>query len=98
MRSQMLDEILAAAADINLAVKGRKLDEINQLCMDYTPEWVLKAIIRTADASQDKWSWFYVRKVLEGWKADGVPESCKKPDAQQLPPGFKHVRPPRGAV
>lgn len=93
-RSQLLDDVLAAAQDINLATKGRKLDEITQLCMDYTPEWVLSAILRTADAAKDKWSWFYVRKVLEGWKADGGPGG-KKQEAAALPPGFKHVRPPR---
>ena len=90
--AEQFDAVLKAADDIGLAVKGRKLDEINSLCAEYTHAWVLEAIARTSDAAKDARNWRYVGGILKAWREKGGMDSGKKKAAETFHrAGFKFV-------
>lgn len=75
-----ISDTMNAAFDAaeGIGLKGSAaISKANQLAADYTAEWLLEAIRRTANAPKDAWGWRYIEAILRNWKQAGGIEDRK---------------------
>jgi len=77
-----ISETINAAFDAaeGIGLKGSKaIEHANRLAADYSPQWLLEAINRTALAPKDAWCWRYIEGILRSWKKAGGVDQQEQP-------------------
>ena len=83
-----IGETLNAAFDAaeGIGLKGgAAVERANRLAADYSADWLLEAIRRTASAPSSCWGWRYIEAILRRWKQQGGIDAEKKPEQPAKP-------------